>query len=623
MSKKRLSILSLLLVLVLVLTACGGNKGKEETKEPEKTEETGKEETGKEEEGEKEEAAEGITIDLPYPNFIKKEGDVVGGTLNVGIIASSPFEGVFNSFLYEIQTDSEIMQPMWNGFMKGGENSELGPGGLCDVEFDANAKTATYIIQDGLTWSDGVPVTADDLIYVYEMIAHKDYTGVRYDTDYMNVVGIEEYHAGEADTISGLKKLDDQRLEVTFKEFYPGILWGAGITYNIEPKHYLEHIAPEDLKAAPEIREKPLSCGPFVMNNIVPGESVEYIPNEHWNGDKPLVDKIIMKVVNPDNAVEAMKAGEVDLIMNMGVNSYDQYKDLNNIELLSYVSRSYNYIGFKLGTYDKEAGKVVVDDTLKMSDVKLRQAMGYAIDSEQISEVFYNNLRFPANSLITPYHSFWNNKQEGYHYDPDRAMEILDEAGYVDVDGDGFRETPDGEKLTINYIARAGGETAEPLNQFYIQNWNDIGLDVVLKDGRLIEVNAFYDMVQEDAEGIDVFEAGWSVGSNPDPSGLYGRDAQFNFPRFATEANDAVLAKIASEDIFDENGELDNEFLNEAYHEWQALMVEEAPVIPTTYGIGIDVLNKRVNYYDERRGEANEFGWEKIGLLSDKPEVHQ
>ena len=70
---------------------------------------------------------------------------------------------------------------------------------------------------------------------------------------------------------------------------------------------------------------------------------------------------------------------------------------------------------------------------------------------------------------ITPAHAtFWNSEQEGYEYNPEKAKQILDEAGYIDKDGDGMREDPNGNKLKINFLSMSGGDIAEPLAQFYV-----------------------------------------------------------------------------------------------------------------------------------------------------------
>lgn len=612
--KKSLKLIALMLVLSLLLVACASTEDEEATV-PDDTEQE------KEQDQEQETEMVG-DIELPYPTKIERDGETIGGTLSVALVSDTPFEGIFNTFLYSNNADARLMDPVLGSFMKSGPNREIVDGGYCNVEFDQENKTATYKIHPDLTWSDGVPVTSDDIIFVYESIAHADYPGVRFDSDYRNVVGIMDYHEGEADSISGLNRIDDKTLEVSFEEFYPGILWGAGLTYNAEPKHYLEDIPLEEMEAHENVRANPLSCGPFVVTNIVPGESVEYEPNPHWFGEEAKVDRIVMKRTSSDTIAEALKAGTFDVVDDLSVDSYEQYKDLSNISLMSNVAGVYGYVGFKHGAWDTEAKEVVADENMKMSDVNLRQAIAYAMNNEEVGEVFYNGLRIPANALITPSHTtFWHADQETYEYNPEKAMEILDEAGYVDVDDDGFREDPDGNKLQINFLSMSGGDIAEPLAQFYIQNWNDVGLDVVLQDGRLIEMNAFYDMVEEDNEDIDMYMGAWSTGSNPDPSGLYGRLALFNYPRYASERNDELLAAIASEDAFADDGSMDDDYLINAYHEWQEYIHEQVVVAPTHFRIELTAINNRVNYWD--KNIVNDWGWEKIGVFEEEAELAQ
>ncbi len=90
----------------------------------------------------------------------------------------------------------------------------------------------------------------------------------------------------------------------------------------------------------------------------------------------------------------------------------------------------------------------------------------------------------------------------------------------------------------------AGGDIAEPLAQFYIQQWKEIGIKGVLSTGRLIEFNSFYDKVQADDPEIDVFFAAWSVGTNLNPIEGGGRKSPFNFPRFVSDENDNEVYKM-------------------------------------------------------------------------------
>ena len=137
-------------------------------------------------------------------------------------------------------------------------------------------------------------------------------------------------------------------------------------------------------------------------------------------------------------------------------------------------------------------------DKDKFKDVRVRQAMAYAIDRKEIGEKLYHGLRYPANSPIPPslpkYH---NNKIGAYDKDVEKAKKLLDEAGYKDTNGDGFREDPNGKEFKANFLSMSGSDVSEPLAKFFIQSWKDIGLKVELLDGRLHEFNSFYDMIKK------------------------------------------------------------------------------------------------------------------------------
>src|SRR5699024_9001132 len=93
----------------------------------------------------------------------------------------------------------------------------------------------------------------------------------------------------------------------------------------------------------------------------------------------------------------------------------------------------------------------------------------------------------------------------GREYDTDKANELLDEAGY-EMGDDGFRTDPDGNELVINFASMSGGDTAEPIAKYYMQAWEEVGLNVELLDGRLQEFNTFYDRVEEDDPDIDIYQ---------------------------------------------------------------------------------------------------------------------
>ena len=535
-----------------------------------------------------------------YASEVTHDGTPIkGGTLKYAIVSSSPFSGIFADELSADTNDSTIGGLVDESMFEYDENRKLTNTGLASIEFDVENKTATVTLNSkDYKWSDGQPVTIDDYIFAYQAIGNKDYTGVRYDDDYKNVVGMEEYHDGKADSVSGLEKVDDYTVKIHFKEMSPSMqLAGGSVCAYIMPKHIFKDIPEAEWEKSDYVRgTKFVGLGQFKIESIVAGESVTLVPNEHYFRGVAKVDKVVMEVVSPDNIVSEMKAGNYD-IATMPNSQYEAYKDLTNVTFLGSQASAYEYIGFHLGKYDKETGKNVTDPNAKMSDVNLRQAMAYALDIDAAGQNLYNGLQHSSNSIIIPFFKdVYNKDQEGFSYNPEKAKQLLDEAGYKDVDGDGIRENKDGSKLQINFAARTRDEANESLVQQYLNWWKEIGLNVQLYTGRTIELNSFYDKVQADDPEIDVFAAGWSTGYDPNPSGLFGETAQFNFERYVDAEGTAIMNKISSTESFDSAKNV------EFYKEWQKYVHDKAFIFPTLVGEELTAVNKRVKYFDVNLG---------------------
>ena len=535
-----------------------------------------------------------------YASEVTHDGTPIkGGTLKYAIVSSSPFSGIFADELSSDTNDSSIGGLIDESMFDYDENRKLTNTGLASIEFNVENKTATVTLNSkDYKWSDGQPVTIDDYIFAYQAIGNKDYTGVRYDDDYKNVVGMEEYHDGKADSVSGLEKVDDYTVKIHFKEMSPSMqLAGGSVCAYIMPKHIFKDIPEAEWEKSDYVRgTKFVGLGQFKIESIVAGESVTLVPNEHYFRGVAKVDKVVMEVVSPDNIVSEMKAGNYD-IATMPNSQYEAYKDLTNVTFLGSQASAYEYIGFHLGKYDKETGKNVTDPNAKMADVNLRQAMAYALDIDAAGQNLYNGLQHSSNSIIIPFFKdVYNKDQEGFSYNPEKAKQLLDEAGYKDVDGDGIRENKDGSKLTINFAARTRDEANESLVQQYLNWWKEIGLNVQLYTGRTIELNSFYDKVQADDPEIDVFAAGWSTGYDPNPSGLFGETAQFNFERYVDAEGTAIMDKISSTESFDSAKNV------EFYKEWQKYVHDKAFIFPTLVGEELTAVNKRVKYFDVNLG---------------------
>ncbi|WP_314237547.1 oligopeptide ABC transporter substrate-binding protein [Abiotrophia defectiva] len=551
--------------------------------------------------------AEGANLPLSVTN----EGTAIDGGVFKYALVGDPFSGALSSLYAEKSNDMTITGFINPGLYGSDGDYKIDDSGLAKLTFDQANKKVTIKIPEGVTWTDGQPLTIEDVIYPYYVVGHKDYTGIRYGSDFKNVVGMEEYHDGKSDTISGLKKVDYYTLEISYKEFSASMLQaGGGVSSYVEPKHILEKTPIKDLEDSEQVRTNPVGFGPFKVKSITPGESVVFERNDNYYKGKPKLAGLQVDVVNASTAVSEMKAGNYDYA-SLPEDAYNTYKDASNFKTLGRLTNVYSYIGFHVGTWNKEKEQVQPDDSKPVSNKALRQAMGYAIDNDAIGKRFYEGLRVRANSPIPSMFASYNDGSiEGYTYQPEKAKQILADAGFVDKDGDGFVEDPKGNSFKLTFASMSGSDVAEPIAQYYVDAWKQIGVNVELYEGRLLEFNTFYDLLDKDAD-IDVFQAAMGVGGDPNPSTQFGRDNQFNTMRWATDENDKLLAAINSDSAFEDATR------KKAYDDWQKYVIDEAPVIPTLYRHTIVSINNRVKHYDITLGSGTE--WEEVELTADQP----
>ena len=554
-----------------------------------------------------------------FPTKVENEEKAIdGATLRVAVVKDSPLNGIFNPFLYNDAYDGDIISMfVGSSLFSVDENFEVTDNGAATLTVDAPNKKATIKIKDNVKWNDGKPLVAEDVIFAYEVVAHKDYTGVRYNDESKKIVGIEDYHSGKTSTISGIKKIDDKTVEISFTEIGQGIYTvGNGLLGASLPKHYLKDVTIKDMVSSPKSRDKILTTGPYYISKSVHGESLELKANENYFKGKPKIDRVTIQVVNTQTISSAIKAGEYDITISMPGELYPTIKDLGNITILGRQELYYSYIGFKLGRWDNVKKANITDPNAKMSDIRLRQALAYGINVDEMANAFYYGLRERATSSVPrAFKKYYPEELEGYPYNPEKAKKLLDDAGYKDVNGDGIREDKNGKPFEVRIAAMAGGDIAEPLVQFYIQKWKEIGIKGVLTTGRLIEFNSFYDKVKADDKEIDVFFAAWGVGTNLNPIESSGRYSKFNYTRFTSDENDKLMNEVVGERSLTESG-----YKATAYKKWQEYYIQQAAEIPLTYRYEIMPINKRVkNFRIDYNAVADGWGIHLVELTSDTP----
>lgn len=291
----------------------------------------------------------------------------------------------------------------------------------------ADGTVITMKLRDDLKWSDGQPITADDFIFTYQMTI-----------DPKNAVATT--HPYEAEVMKSVTAPDPQTVVITFvKPFAPwmGLLWKG-----LLPKHILQPVVEKDgtLDKAEWNRAPTVGCGPYNFKEWESGSFARFVANDsYWLG-KPKIDEIFIRFV-PDDAsqVAALKAGDGDL------GTFISYPDIADLEKAG-VQVVAAFSGYNEGIYFNQDPKTA---NPAMLDEKVRQAIAMAIDRESLTKDLLLGRTKPAASD-------WDNMPyvdptlKPWPYDPEKAKQLLDEAGWKDTNGDGTRDK-DGKELVLKY----------------------------------------------------------------------------------------------------------------------------------------------------------------------------
>lgn len=560
MNKKNWFLIALVFSLALFLAACGGDSKKEE-----KPKDSDKE------------SSDNVDED---------------GVLTYAV-DNAP-EGLFMPGFYSSATDAQIIDFMHDDLITVDENLEYQPY-LVDWDTEDN-KVYNFTLKEGVKWHNGEELTMEDWKFAVEVVAHPDYTEDRY--NYVaEIEGADEYNAGEADEVSGFVIEDDYNATITFKDAKVNNI--ENLLSNAMPKKELEDVDVADMASAMEIREEPVGFGPFKIKEIKQGEYVSLERfDDYWQG-KPKLAEVLVKVIDDSQTLGALQSGEID-IMEIRPDDIPELETQDHIDVIEHEGLGYSYVGFRLG--HRIDGENVADYD-KYASKELRQAMFYALDRESIVEAYLGGKATVVNSPVPSVH--WIRADESeltqYDYDPEKAAELLDEAGYTIPDGEEWRTDPDGNEFIIKFGHFAGTSAFEGRAQAIIQNWKDVGLQTELATGQLIEFNTYNDMKNNDDENIQVFFGAWSTGSDPDPSGLWHSQAEWNHGRWINEESDALLEDGLSEKSFDQD------YREQVYVDWQKIFNEELPGLPLWENMDLYGVNTHLQDYVIDAGGLRDF----------------
>ncbi|GEK80171.1 ABC transporter substrate-binding protein [Agrococcus baldri] len=318
---------------------------------------------------------------------------------------------VFNPLAPGQGAEQLTMSLVYNGLFNVGPDFEPVPRLAESWDVSDDATSYTFHLRDGLTWSDDEPITADDVVFTYNLFADPDVASPNA-APFAGVVGYEDVQGGTADTLEGIVAEDDQTVTITLTEPTPGFLALFGSGYGILPEHILGDVEPSGIMEHEFFTHPTVSSGPYVMTEFNVDENVvlEANPN-YWS--EVGIDTLYLQMVTSDVATAQLATGETDVVQISP-------QDLATVEGLD---------GVTVSSAPSPGFLRLLVNFQKFEDERIRQAFLYAIDRQGIIDGVLGGHGQTINSTImTPW--ALPDDLEAYEYDPEMAQSLLEEAGY-------------------------------------------------------------------------------------------------------------------------------------------------------------------------------------------------
>lgn len=327
-------------------------------------------------------------------------------------------------------------------------------GMLADSITTEDNKNFIVHIDDAATWSDGTPVTADDVVYTALRLASPVIGNTAMMYYVFEGVGDDGFVEEGAESIDGIQKVDDKTVQFTTKEEMPITTFeNSYARYLLTlPKHVIEQYSEEELSTADWFNHPDVVSGPFIVTDFDVDHYISYEANkDYWKG-APKINKLNIKIVDGSQLYAGLQSGEIDItqqtMSDIPQEDYESVEALDNVEVV-YGSPVTN--------------QSVFIQTKNVPDVKVRQAMLYAIDRQQILEELLNGHGEIVDGFLSSASPFYDDSLTPVSYDPEKAKALLEEAGW------------DGSQ-TIRFYVNSGDSTFVNAASIIAAEWAAVGI---------------------------------------------------------------------------------------------------------------------------------------------------
>ena len=459
-------------------------------------------------------------------------------------------------------------------------------------EFSEDRKQLKFHLRTDVHWWDGTPTTANDVVFTQQIASNPEIASP--------IIRWKEH-------ISEVEAIDDSTVIFTFDQVYPYQLMDA-VTGVILPKHVLDTVNAENFGST-EFNQDPLGNGPFMLQEWKPQEQITLKRNpEYYEEGKPYLDRIVFRIV-PDRTtlLTQLRAGEVDFLTNVPPREYqkltEDYQEGNiSIKPYEFPGRSYEFIVWN--TIDPDQYSPQEINTLEeldripnpyFADSRVRRAMTHALNRNLIRDAVGYGLFMEMTGPIPPILWAHNDTLNPLDYSVEKSRQLLDEAGWIDTDGDGIRDKG-GEEFRFTMKLNAGNTRREQTATLAQEMLREVGVQM---DIRQIESATYRNDLM--TKRFDAAIVGWATSLKVDFTSIFHSKAvfdKFNFSSYRNPEFDRINDRA--------NSTIDRERAKQLWTQAQKILIQDQPYTWLYYQKSTHGLHERFrNVVMDKRGAYN------------------
>jgi peptide/nickel transport system substrate-binding protein len=456
-----------------------------------------------------------------------------GGTLVVGIRVDVD---ALNELVSTSAVAQDIIDQLFLYLTDYGPDLELVPRLARSWEFSEDHRILTYHLRTDVRWTDGVEVTADDVVFTYRMMTEP----------VIAYPGISSF-----DFVERVEAADDSTVRFIFTRPYADQLGDTRMV--VLPKHLLEPVEPERMRFA-EFNRRPVGNGPFKLHSWASQDRIVLVPNEDYYEGRPYLDRVVFRVI-PDETTRKveMETGGIDMMPTVPTPDQAYWEQQPEVVLWRYPGRDYVYVGWNLRREP-------------FGDQRVRQALTMATDRQGIIDGLRFGLGEISTGPIVPTHWAYHDGIDPWPFDPDRSLALLQSAGWSDTDGDGLLDK-DGQPFDFSMTIITDNRISEEISTVMQEEFRKLGIAMDIK---ALEWNVF--LKQTQAKDFDACILAWRGGFVINPTPVWHSrsiDGKYNHISYANPEVDRLI----------EQGRLavDRREARKIWHRFQEIIAEEQP----------------------------------------------